>query len=131
MGSSDGVLAGVALQSACESTVLHNTIYAEVTPTLAAIEFSYSLTTGVVANNLTTHGLARREDAPITTDTNYENAAQILFLYPTDRDVHLSPGASDAVDDGSDAYLELCPDDVDGQLRDGRPDMGADELRVL
>jgi hypothetical protein len=25
--------------------------------------------------------------------------------------------------------VELCPEDMDGQLRDERPDVGADELR--
>ncbi len=126
--SSSGFLSGVRLQSACESTVLHNTVYSDIAPAGAAIEFSHPTTTGVVANNLTTHGLARRDDALIVSDTNYENAEAILFLYPRDRDVHLNPGAADAVDDGSDAYLDLCPEDVDGQRRDARPDMGADEL---
>ena len=129
--SAEGFAAGVALQSACDSTVLHNTVYSAQAPAWAAIEFSHPDTTGVVANSLTTHGMARRDDAPITNDSNLENAERFVFLDPDRHAVHLNPGTPDAVGDGNPAYLADCPDDIDGQLRDDAPDVGADELRAL
>lgn len=131
VGSADGFLAGVALQSACGSSVLHNTVYSDDQPGGAAIEFSHATTTGIVVNNLTNHGLARRDGSPMVNEFNTENFDAIWFLYTPDWDVHLNPGTPEgqALDDGTDAYLELCPEDMDGQLRDERPDVGADELR--
>ena len=39
-------------------------------------------------------------------------------------DLHLDPGATDAIDQGTPGF---CTDDIDGEARDSSPDIGADE----
>jgi hypothetical protein len=85
-------------------------------------------TTGVIANTLSSHGLIRRDDAPLEVDHILEDADAGLFVYPPGGDLHLSPGAARGVDQGSSAYRDLCPRDIDGQDRGDTPDLGADEL---
>ena len=48
-----------------------------------------------------------------------------MFVNPAARDLHLLPGAA-AIDAG--VVVEGAGVDIDGQARDGAPDVGADEV---
>ncbi len=126
--SDTGFDVGVAVVGTCDVAVLHTTIFSTEDPIRSALWIEGEGTTGVVANTLASHGLIRRDDAPLEVDHILEDADAGLFVYPPEGDLHLSPGASRGVDAGSAAYLDLCPEDLDGQDRGDAPDLGADEL---
>jgi len=126
--SDTGFDVGIALVGTCDVTVIHTSIFSTEDPLRSAIWLEGISTTGVVANTLSSHGLIRRDDAPLEVDHILEDADAGLFVYPPGGDLHLSPGAARGVDEGSAAYLDLCPEDIDGQSRGDTPDLGADEL---
>ena len=126
--SDTGFDVGLALVGTCDVAVIHTTIFSTEDPLRSAIWLEGASTTGVIANTLSSHGLIRRDDAPLEVDHILEDADAGLFVYPPGGDLHLSPGAVRGVDEGSAAYLDLCPRDIDGQDRGDAPDLGADEL---
>ena len=51
-----------------------------------------------------------------------------LFVDGPAGDLHLDPAAGAAIDQGVTAATSLCSEDMDGDQRDERPDIGADEI---
>ena len=122
-----GMDVGIGLESACDATVVHNTIYSDDVP-FASIDYRFDLTTGILANNLVSHLMRRRDNAPIAVSSNHENAGDVMFAHAPSGDLHLAPLATDAIDLGDPAYAVA--EDMDGDTRDATPDIGADELNL-
>ena len=128
--SFDGIGTGIRVESACNSTVIHNSVYARTAapPGRYSIEHRFALTTGVVANNLTTWSVQRSDNSLADAASNVELIDDNVWFFPSDGDFHLAPAAGDDVIDACSAdYLADVPDDVDGDARDASPDCGADE----
>jgi len=128
--SFEGIGTGIRLEQSCNVFAVHNSVYAPVDPAIGryGIEHRYDLTSGVVANNLTTWTVQRSDGSTATAEGNHELADETVWYFPADGDFHLAPAAGKGiVDAGSTNYLGEVPDDVDGDPRDSAPDVGADE----
>ena len=125
--SNSGMDVGIGLESACDATVLHNTIYSDEAP-FASIDYRFDLTSGILANNLVSHLMRRRDNATIAVSNNHENAGDVMFVHSPSGDLHLAPLATDAIDMADPTWAATVPEDADGQVRDATPDIGADEL---
>jgi len=119
---------GISVWDSPGTHVFHNTIIQNGTyPT--AIEYRFSTTTGVqVVNNLTDGTIIARDDAQGVISNNYTAATASMFVNAAAADLHLTSGATAAIDQG--VYLPEVPTDWDG---DSRPigaavDLGADEF---
>ncbi|MEO0600642.1 MAG: hypothetical protein AAF211_04345 [Myxococcota bacterium] len=128
------VRAGIELNDACESQILHNSLYAHPTSVAsevvdAGLFLIGERTTGNATNNLISGGIVRPGAlAPIVRGTNIEGAASDSWFYPFQLDFHTSPGATDAIDQGDTGFEAVVPIDIDGDMRDATPDIGADEI---
>jgi hypothetical protein len=125
--SGAGFYIGLALVDACDVKALHNTVFSVEPPTGSALWLQGATSTGILANILSSHGLLRRDGALIGVEQVMEDVQGNAFVYAQEGDFHLSPGAAVGIDEGVTDYAEWCQDDWDGQVRDGAPDLGADE----
>ena len=126
--SPDGFDCGVCLWSACGGRVVHNSIVS-TGDNFSSIEWRFATSIGVeIANNIATHPLRERDGASATQAGNLEGASLGLFVGGSVGNLHLDPGAAAAIDQGVTLAAGLCADDIDGELRDATPDIGADEL---
>lgn len=119
--SSSGFDAGIALESACEATVVHNTVFSNQAP-YSSIEYRWPLSSGVIANNLVSHNVRDRGAGEIVLAGNLEQAPAAAFVDAPAMDLHLSAD-SPAVDAGDPAHSVA--QDAEGTLRDAQPDVGA------
>lgn len=126
--SNIGYDVGIALEQVCSYKVLHNTVASVMAP-YSAIEYRFSNTSGVIANNLLTHNLRARDGGTAQTSGNLENAPLTLFVSPATGNFHLLPTAQTAINQGDAAFLEQVSTDYDNQTRDAQPDIGADEYK--
>lgn len=117
----------ISVWSACEVDVQHNTLVS-LYPLFSMLEYRFSDSTGSIVNNLVTGRITARDPAAIVDAGNLVDAGQELFVDPGAGDLHLAAGASAAIDASVVAGASAVPDDFDGQTRDARPDVGADEL---
>jgi hypothetical protein len=109
--------------------VFHNSVVSTQAP-FSSIEWRFSNTQAEITNNLCSHRLLERDGAGAALAGNLENAPVTLFANPLAGDLHLAPGASLAIDQGSAIPDGLADEDMDGDRRPtgaGR-DVGADEL---
>ncbi|MCO4746887.1 MAG: right-handed parallel beta-helix repeat-containing protein [Proteobacteria bacterium] len=123
--STSGFDAGISLESACDATVLHNTVVSTQAP-FSSIEYRFDTTRGTVANNLVSHNVRDRGvGGPLTVAANLADAPSSCFASVGAGNLHLAAGcaAIDAADAG-----HTVPRDVDDTLRDSTPDIGADEF---
>ncbi|MGQ0548931.1 MAG: hypothetical protein ACT4PY_04605 [Armatimonadota bacterium] len=126
-GSQAGFDTGIGLEQACNAQVLHNTVVSTQQPRSSSIEWRFSRTRAGVRNNLASHSLRPRDGGTADLAANMENTPTSYFVDPfTSGDLHLTAGASGARDR---AVPGLATYDIDGQTRDGMPDIGADEFR--
>ncbi|MCP4679185.1 MAG: hypothetical protein GY854_27600 [Deltaproteobacteria bacterium] len=126
--SDDGFDNGMSLWSACNAKVLHNTVVS-TGACFSSIEWRFSSSTGIeITNNIVTHALNERDGASATQTSNLTDAQLSLFENGSSGELHLVPGASDAIDQGVVISDSDCSHDIDGDLRDQTPDIGADEL---
>jgi hypothetical protein len=126
--SASGVITGIRAESSCDVAVVHNSVFAASAPQ-SSIDLRYETTTGVVANNLTSHAIRRLDGALAGQTGNVEDADPGSWLFPSQNDFHTAPAATWAIDQGDPEHLDLVPTDIDDQPRsDGLPDVGADEL---
>ncbi|HQF22943.1 MAG TPA: hypothetical protein PL065_05755, partial [Polyangiaceae bacterium] len=124
--SQDGFDTGIGLWSACNAVAVHNTIVA-TNSLFSAIEWRFSTSTGIrILNNLATHALRERDGASAESQGNIDNAALSQFEDVAAANLHLKAGSS-AIDHGVSVGPGLCAEDIDGDLRDATPDVGADE----
>jgi hypothetical protein len=131
--SSTGLDSGIAAWQACGVEILHNSL-AFTTQPYSAIEYRWENTDANIFNNITTHNIRMREDAQATLESNLTNQPLSMFKNPGSGDLHLSPLAYAAIDQGYAAIASgLCDDDIDGDTRPIKSarDIGADELSNL
>jgi hypothetical protein len=122
--SQSGFDSGIALEQACGTEVLHNTIVALQQP-FVSIEYRWSSTNVAIHNNLVTHSIAMRDGATADLQGNISDMADTSqFVDVTSNDLHLAPGSA-AIDAGVPTSVT---EDIDGDPRDASPDVGADEL---
>ncbi|MBN2497357.1 MAG: right-handed parallel beta-helix repeat-containing protein [Deltaproteobacteria bacterium] len=119
-----GFDAGISLDQARGSRVLHNTV-ASSQPPFSSIEWRFDHTAVELGNNLVTHML-RDRGGQAELAGNVQDAAIGCFADLARGDLHLLAGC-DAEDAGARLEPGACDEDIDGQLRDARPDVGADE----
>lgn len=121
-----GFDSGVALEQACGAVVAHNTVVA-TQPPFVSMEYRFPNTRATISNNLVTHDIVQRDSGQATLEGNMEGADVSHFVDLDDADLHLVPGSS-AVDAGVPLSAGVAVEDMDGDLRDATPDVGADEL---
>lgn len=126
LDSGFGFDAGIALEQARGARILHNTVGSTAAP-YSSIEWRFSNTSAELTNNLVTHNLRPRDGAHSTGGTNLDYADSDWFVDLAHGDLHLSPLASAAINGGNQVG-SAASYDFDHQLRDARPDIGADEL---
>ena len=127
--SAAGFDSGIGLEAACGVEVLHNSVFSTQAP-FSSIEWRFSATNGRAANNLVSHNLRPRDGALLTSAGNLTNtAASVVVSLSGNGDLHLSAsGAATAANRGVALPAGLADTDMDGELRDATPDVGADEL---
>ena len=119
---------GIGLENAGYALVAHNTILMRQSyPN--AIEYRFSGTSAVIANNLANRAIAARDGGQAELVANITNAQESWFVNPAGYDFHLAPGAVQAIDSG--APLADVSRDMDGEARPmgAAPDIGADEAQ--
>jgi len=118
---------GISLEQAMGVRVLHNTVVSADSATgfFSSVDYRFANSVVTLANNLTRR-ITVRDGATATLATNVETTDLSLFANAAAADVHLAPGAAQAIDQGTaetDAGL-----DIDGDPHtSGAPDIGADE----
>ena len=123
--SQSGFDAGIALEQACGAVAVHNTIVS-LEPPFVSIEYRWENTSAVIENNLVTHTIVARDGGMAELAGNLEGAPLSAVVDAAGGDLHLSAG-SPAIDAGVVLAPGVCEDDFDGEMRDGMPDVGADE----
>jgi hypothetical protein len=124
--SGNGFDSGVSLWYSCGTEVLHNSIASTQAPKSSGIEYRFASTSAEITNNISTHAFKARDNAKATLTTNIENAAAGDFVNVAGADLHLTAGASAAIDKGTNLSSKV-PKDFDGDTRSAPPDIGADE----
>jgi len=125
--SQSGFDTGIGLEQACGAVVMHNTIVATQAP-FSCIDTRFSASDPMLVNNLMSHAMTVRDGAaPKANQGNLENAPNALFVDAASGDLHLSAGAAAAIDQGALVSGATATHDIDGEMRDAKPDIGADE----
>ncbi|MFZ5915545.1 MAG: hypothetical protein ACOYZ7_01255 [Chloroflexota bacterium] len=121
---------GICLWQACGAQAVHNTVASTQAP-FSSIEWRFDHTDVEITNNLVTHNLLDRGGVA-TLAGNLEYAPLSLFVDGTGGDLHLTAGASAAIDQGESLSEGLGDDDIDGDARPigAAPDVGADEYGI-
>ena len=116
---------GIELDQARGSVVIHNTIV-QPASAFSSIDYRFANTEVTVRNNIV-RNITVRNGATGTVENNLETSLTAHFADPGNRDFHLLPGATEAVDQG--IPMPEAGLDIDGQSHDnGAPDLGADEV---
>ena len=118
---------GIALESSCDTLVLHNSVRHLQLPLTGSIVHRYPLTSGTVANNLSSAAAVRLDSSAATAEPNLELVVDAGFEHAPSGDLHLSAFDVSAIDLADPAWSTEVPEDIDGQPRDATPDFGADE----
>lgn len=120
---------GILAQSSCRTRIIHNSIFTarRVEGTTSSIEHWYPTTTGLLANNLMSDQSRRFVKSDLRAQSNFEQAPDTVWNFIGGEDYRLAPAAKGAIDMGSDQFINLVPNDIDDELRDAMPDIGADE----
>lgn len=118
---------GIVLERAHDTVVEHNTVYfAHPDAYPNAIEYRWGSTSGlVVRNNLVNQMIRARDGASATLEGNVTVVEGEVFVDASAGDLHLARCDVDGVVDAASSTETV--DDVDGEPRDGAPDVGADE----
>ena len=125
-GSAAGFDVGIGLEQSCRTSVLHNTVVSTRPPRSSSIEWRFPYSIATIANNLASHSLLERNGGRAVLGGNVEKAPVSLFANILSADLHLVPDATMAIDRGVPVTGGL-EADIDGDRRDERPDVGADE----
>jgi hypothetical protein len=125
-GSQSGFDSGVALEQACGAVVVHNTVVA-TEPPFVSMEYRFGNTSATIANNLVTHDIVQRDGGQAELQGNLQGVDTSGFVDIAGNDLHLSSDSA-AIDAGTALRPGLADEDIDGDPRDGSPDVGADEI---
>jgi nitrous oxidase accessory protein NosD len=120
-----GFDSGILLEQARGSQVVHNTVVSLQQP-FNCIEWRWDNTDVKIKNNLLSHNLMDR-GGTAELGGNVENAPGSVFENRNAGELHLVSGAAGCIDQGVPLPGGLCDEDIDGDNRDGNPDVGADE----
>ncbi len=127
LNSAAGFDCGICLASACKAAIVHNTIVSTGS-NFSSIEWRFTGSTGIEIHNIiATHPLRERDGATSNQSGNLENDSLSLFIDGQSGDLHLAQGASSAIDMGVLLAPGLADFDIDYDMRDPLPDIGADE----
>jgi hypothetical protein len=132
VGGTDIAASGLAVDaqisawSACGVDIQHNTVVS-LFPVFSEIEYRFTDTSGSIVNNLLTAEVLARDPAAIVDAGNQGAIGLEQFVDPGAGDLHLAPGATTPIDAAVAAGATAVVDDIDGELRDGPRDVGADE----
>jgi hypothetical protein len=118
---------GITVNYARDVAIYHNTVIQNGTFPWAAIEYRFSSTSAVIANNLTDGPIWQRDGASGAISGNITNATLDWFVDAGAGDLHLSAAAAEAIDTATGPAL--VNDDFDGHFRPvgEAADIGADE----
>lgn len=126
LSTSSGFDCGICMWSACEATAVHNTVYSTGSNN-SSMEIRFSGTRDArVYNNLLSHSMKTRDSATGDIQGNLENTPGTVFTDPLAGDLHIKSSAASVIDQGYTQYQTGF--DIDGDVRDSSPDIGADEL---
>ena len=128
--SAFGFDSGISMWHACGAMALHNTVVSTQAP-FSSIEWRYADTSVTVTNNLVTHNLVARDSAAAALAGNLDYASTALFTDIYSPDLHLLSTATAAIDQGVPIAGGYADHDIDGELRDATPDIGADEYSLV
>jgi hypothetical protein len=118
---------GIGLEQARRVEVFHNSVASTQTPRSSSIEWRFSNTQAEIANNLTSSILKPRNGASADLAGNLQDVPLAWFEAIPSGDLHLTAAAAGAVDQGVLLPAGSADTDIDLQLRDTTPDVGADE----
>lgn len=119
--------AGIVTVYTRDCRVLHNTIHDPQNRLSRLIRTVFTNDGLVVANNLLSGpGMRNESDSRVEFAHNFVGDLTDAFVDPASGNLHLKRAVADIVDRAP-AVPEVT-EDIDGQLRDARPDIGADEL---
>ncbi len=124
--SPDGFDTGIGLEQARGTVAVHNTVAATDSPLSSSIEWRFGNTSAEIYNNLTSDRLLPRDGAQATLDGNLDYCPLSWFTDVAAGDLHLAASAG-AIDAGTPLNPGLADTDVDLEIRDAEPDVGADE----
>ncbi len=125
--SPSGFDSGISLWGAEGAQAYHNTVASTQPPSASSVEWRFISTSVTLANNLVTGRIWDRGGVSHVA-TNTEYAPLNLFVDVAGGDLHLVDPVSGPVDSGSPLSPGLADNDFDSSLRDGAPDIGADEI---
>jgi len=107
--------------------VLNNTIHEPDSRLGRLIRLVYDNAGLLIANNLLSGPKIRNEsDSKIRTINNIAKDFTAALVNPSQGNLHLTPRATDAINKAK--LLSDVTDDIDGERRGAKPDIGADEL---
>lgn len=117
---------GIGIEQALDAKISHNTVFS-AGGTFSSIDSNFPNTNAVIRNNLVFPAMTVRNEANPTRQNNVESAGSGLFVDEASGNLHLVSTARVAIDQGMDIRSEV-PSDMDGDVRDSQPDVGADEF---
>ena len=117
---------GIELMNVIDTKVYYNTVVSHDNP-FSSIEYRWPNTRVEIMNNIVSQKIMRRNDAKASLKRNIENAPSSLFRDYKTGNLHLSSKASQAIGKGIPLKATTAKVDIDGDKRDTRPDIGADE----
>ncbi|MFQ5900406.1 MAG: chitobiase/beta-hexosaminidase C-terminal domain-containing protein, partial [Thermodesulfobacteriota bacterium] len=116
---------GIGLEQAWNAEVYHNTVYSSG-GTFSSIDTRYTNSNPVIINNLVNPAMTVRGGGNPAKSGNIESASANMFVDVVNGDLHLVESATAAIDNG--VFLSgAVTDDIDEDIRDSQPDIGADE----
>ncbi len=126
--AADGFDTGIGLEQARGARVLHNTVASTSMPLSSSIEWRFENTLVEIVNNLTSDRLLPRDGAQATLAGNVDFCPLAWLADVGAGDLHLTAVAAAAVDAGVPLAPGLADFDIDVEVRDALPDVGADEV---
>jgi hypothetical protein len=119
--------AGIVTVYTKDCRILQNTIHDPQSHTNRLIRMVFANDGLIVANNLLSGpGMSNESDSEIQFLGNLIQDVLSVFVDPAHGDLHLASAAGEIVDKAA-VLPEALGSDIDGQLRDNKPDIGADE----
>jgi len=118
---------GIELAQAHGVRVFHNTVVSspDASGFFSSIDYRFANTKAEIRNNITRR-ITQRNGAVGELSSNIEGAELNMFVDAAAGDLHLSAGATDAIDKGE--VVNEAGLDIDGEPHaNGVPDIGADE----
>jgi hypothetical protein len=119
--------AGIVAVYTKNCKILNNTIHDPASKLQRLLRMVFTNDGLLIANNLLSGpGIRNESESEITFLNNVVKDVSDYFIDPARGNLHLKSSAKEAIDKGK--SIPEVIDDIDMQLRDSKPDIGADEL---